>query len=260
MAHSPNGEIYAYIVGDEEAAVGDIGKVVYYLQRMNGSTAVFEPLKNSAGAVVVSGWTIQAPFEANGIELLMIVMPEYLKNTFGADEHDGMFLAVINDESDSQPYLRIGHYQGAGRVHRQSGLNYLANREVLNNFEYTLYPDSDHDGVPDNYDKFPEDPKEQFDSDKDGVGDHADAFPFNPNEQKTPTTMAWAITPTRTTITTASPMPLTPTQPCPMATIQAPALCWWVMWPKAAKPMALPAPPATAAMVKAPWWRPRCSR
>ena len=134
MAHSPNGEIYAYIVGDEEAAVGDIGKVVYYLQRMNGSTAVFEPLKTRRAPLWSAAGLYRHLSKPMALSCFMIVMPEYLKNTFGADEHDGMFLAVINDESDSQPYLRIGHYQGAGRVHRQSGLNYLANREVLNNF------------------------------------------------------------------------------------------------------------------------------
>lgn len=184
MAHSPSGEIYAYITGDDDATRGGRGIVAYYLQRMNGNTPVFEPLKNAAGVAVVSDWTIQAPFEANGIELLMIVMPEYLKSTFGADENDGMFLAVINDEFDNQPYLRIGHYQAAGRVHRESGLNYLAHRQVMDNFEYKLYPDTDRDGVPDNFDAFPNDASEQFDSDKDGVGDKKDAFPFNPAEQK----------------------------------------------------------------------------
>ncbi|HRH79086.1 MAG TPA: hypothetical protein PK129_17200, partial [Cellvibrionaceae bacterium] len=137
MAHSPNGEIYAYITGDDEVSLSAIGKVVYYRQRMNGSTPEFEPLKNAAGMAVESDWTIQAPYEANGIELLMVTMPDYLKNTFGADENDGMFLAAITDESDGTAYLRIGHYQAAGRVHRESGLNQVALKEVLDNFSYT---------------------------------------------------------------------------------------------------------------------------
>jgi|GEM_PF-1578946 len=184
MAHSPNGEVYAYLLGDEDAALGDSGKVAFYLQRMNGSAPVFEPLKNAAGVAVESEWTIQAPYEANGIELLMVTMPEYLHNTFGADDNDGLFLAVIKDTSDDKPYLRIGHYQAAGRVHRESGLNQVALKEVLDNFAFSLPPDSDGDGVADERDAFPNNPKEQFDSDKDGVGDHADAFPFNPAEQK----------------------------------------------------------------------------
>lgn len=42
--------------------------------------------------------------------------------------------------------------------------------------------DSDGDGVPDNFDTFPDDPFETDDSDRDGVGDNSDAFPSNPDE------------------------------------------------------------------------------
>jgi outer membrane protein assembly factor BamB len=43
-------------------------------------------------------------------------------------------------------------------------------------------PDGDGDGVPDDEDAFPKDPKEWADSDKDGVGDNSDAFPNDPTE------------------------------------------------------------------------------
>lgn len=183
MAHSPMGEIYAYILGPDVVSLGSTGAVAFYVQKMDGDHSLFSPLKNAAGVAVMGEWTITQPYEANGQQLLMVKMPEYLKNTFGADDNDGMFLAVIPDTSDSMPYLRIGHYQGAGRVHRESGLNQVALEEVLDNFDYQLPLDSDSDGVPDDRDAFPTDPKEQFDSDKDGVGDHKDAFPFNPQEQ-----------------------------------------------------------------------------
>ncbi len=42
--------------------------------------------------------------------------------------------------------------------------------------------DSDHDGHPDEEDRFPDDPNEWVDSDNDGVGDNSDAFPHNSEE------------------------------------------------------------------------------
>lgn len=181
MSHSPYGEIYAYIQGSAEATSGS---VAYYVQRMSGETSSFTRLKNAAGVAVESQWSIQQPYEANGVQLLMVEMPEYLQATFGASDNDGMFLAVINDKSDDKPYVRIGHYQKAGNVHRESGLNQAALDEALANFDFDLPPDGDGDGVADERDAFPEDASEQFDSDKDGVGDKKDAFPFNPNEAK----------------------------------------------------------------------------
>ncbi len=183
MTHSPYGEIYAYIQGDSDAALGATGQVAYYVQRMSGETSSFTRLKNAAGVAVESQWSIQQPYEANGVQLLMVEMPEYLQATFGASDNDGMFLAVINDKSDDKPYVRIGHYQKAGNVHRESGLNQAALDEALANFDFDLPPDADNDGVADERDAFPEDASEQFDSDNDGVGNKKDAFPFNPNEQ-----------------------------------------------------------------------------
>lgn len=42
--------------------------------------------------------------------------------------------------------------------------------------------DSDGDGVPDQFDTFPDDPLETDDTDSDGVGDNSDAFPNDPEE------------------------------------------------------------------------------
>ncbi|WP_430461500.1 hypothetical protein ACQUQU_01615 [Thalassolituus sp. LLYu03] len=42
-----------------------------------------------------------------------------------------------------------------------------------------LNTDTDHDGVRDAYDAFPEDASESVDSDSDGVGDQSDAFPYD---------------------------------------------------------------------------------
>ena len=44
--------------------------------------------------------------------------------------------------------------------------------------------DTDGDGVPDDKDAFPKDPKETKDTDGDGVGDNADAFPNDKSESK----------------------------------------------------------------------------
>ncbi|MEO1269081.1 MAG: hypothetical protein AAFX99_13350, partial [Myxococcota bacterium] len=46
----------------------------------------------------------------------------------------------------------------------------------------TTPPDRDMDGVPDDEDRFPDDPNESEDSDNDGVGNNADLFPFDPTE------------------------------------------------------------------------------
>ena len=49
-----------------------------------------------------------------------------------------------------------------------------ATRWQVANFLTAPGPDSDRDGVPDNFDAFPDDPKEWIDSDGDGIGEKAD--------------------------------------------------------------------------------------
>lgn len=183
MAHSPMGEVYAYIIGPEAVTLGSTGQVAFYVEKYDGGVPSFMPLKTAAGVAVMGEWTITQPYEANGVRLLMVKTPDYLRKTFGADGNDGMFLAVIADASDAMPYLRIGHFEAAGRIHRESGLSPTALGEVLDNFDYDLPPDTDKDGVPDEHDAFPADATEQKDSDGDGVGDHKDALPHNPDEQ-----------------------------------------------------------------------------
>ncbi|MEY4590531.1 MAG: hypothetical protein RL497_2607, partial [Pseudomonadota bacterium] len=183
MSHSPMGEVYAYIQGSDEAGLGATGQVSFFVQKYDASGLQFIPLKTALDEAVKGSWEITQPYEANGQQLLMIKMPEYLRNTFGADENDGMFLAVINDSASGKPILRIGHYQAKGRIHREAGLNMPALVEAQANFDYDLPPDADGDGVTDERDAFPNDATEQFDRDGDGVGDHKDRFPDNSQEQ-----------------------------------------------------------------------------
>ena len=49
-------------------------------------------------------------------------------------------------------------------------------------FDANETKDTDNDGVGDNGDAFPNDPKETADSDGDGIGDNSDAFPEDANE------------------------------------------------------------------------------
>lgn len=55
-------------------------------------------------------------------------------------------------------------------------VTFLITRVIANS------PDADADGVPDDFDAFPNDPTETADSDGDGIGDNADAFPADPAE------------------------------------------------------------------------------
>ena len=53
---------------------------------------------------------------------------------------------------------------------------------LMHSFDANETKDTDNDGVGDNGDAFPNDPKETADSDGDGVGDNSDAFPEDANE------------------------------------------------------------------------------
>lgn len=75
-------------------------------------------------------------------------------------------------------------------------------------------PDSDGDGVPDEEDAFPNDPKETSDRDGDGYGDNEDEFPDNPKCHKAP-----CEEPT----TTTKPAPVTTVAPVAPAPAPAPA-------------------------------------
>lgn len=80
--------------------------------------------------------------------------------------------------------------------------------------EMGLVVDTDGDGVPDEQDAFPKDPKEWKDTDGDGVGDNADDYPEDPKCQKKPC-------PAPTTTTPAAPAPVQAPAPAPAA--EAPA-------------------------------------
>ena len=58
----------------------------------------------------------------------------------------------------------------------------LTNGQSIKVIFYSNTPDSDGDGVNDDFDQFPNDANESVDSDGDGVGDNSDAFPQDGNE------------------------------------------------------------------------------
>ena len=70
--------------------------------------------------------------------------------------------------------ILIGFSLIGNGYYNQTKLNKLIN----------LYGDSDGDGIADNIDDFPDDPKENKDTDGDGTGDNEDEFPTDPDEDK----------------------------------------------------------------------------
>ena len=58
----------------------------------------------------------------------------------------------------------------------------LTNGQSIKVIFYSNIPDSDGDGVNDDFDQFPNDANESVDSDGDGIGDNSDAFPQDGNE------------------------------------------------------------------------------
>ncbi len=176
-----NGQIFAYFEGaDASGNLNTEGVITFYAKTFGGTGQNFTPLKDAMGNAIVGSWKIVAPL--GDARLLAAKLPDYLRKGFGLGDGN-LFLAPIADSSDGKTYLRIGHYQMAGTLHRESGLNQPALGDALDNFDYNPPADTDNDGVPDTSDAFPTDPKEQLDSDRDGTGDNADAFRFNPQEQ-----------------------------------------------------------------------------
>jgi len=90
-----------------------------------------------------------------------------------------------------------------------------------------IHIDTDGDGVTDDKDAFPEDPKEWQDTDGDGHGDNEDEFPEDPTQWKKTTTAT----------TTPKPPPPSPA-PAPSVVVAAPA--------PAEQAEAKPPPPAPA--------------
>lgn len=100
-----------------------------------------------------------------------------------------------------------------------------------------IHIDTDGDGVTDDKDAFPEDPKEWKDTDGDGHGDNEDEFPEDPTQ--------W----TKTTTATTTPKPPPPSPaPAPSVVVAAPAPA-----PQAKAEPSPPAPgPAPATTTVAP--------
>lgn len=161
------GEVFAYLTGsDASGAEGSTGTAAFYMSR------------HDTGALldlgVISTWTIEDPLENDSDLLIQFTLPELVNEQFDEGERpDAMIVALLADSSDSQLYVRGGHFREAGRHFYESGLNGPALEEVKGNFSYV--GDTDGDGLKDDVDT---------DDDGDGVPDDEDAFPLNKHESE----------------------------------------------------------------------------
>ncbi len=173
------GEVFAYLTGsDASGAEASTGSASFY--QYDWETDALIDLG------VVSSWTIVDPNNNDTDLLIKFTLPELVSEQFeGGDKPDAMIVALLEDTSDSQLYVRGGHFREAGRNFYESGLNSPAIEEVKGNFNYVgdtdgdgikddVDTDDDGDGVEDSEDAFPLDPSESKDTDGDGTGDNAD--------------------------------------------------------------------------------------
>ena len=173
------GQVLAYLTGtDTSGAEASTGAASFYLADWETGGLV--------NLGVSSTWTIVDPNNNDTDLLIQFTLPELVSEQFdGGDKPDAMIVAMLEDSSDSQLYVRGGHYRAAGRNFYESGLNSPAIEEVKGNFSYVgdtdgdgmtddVDTDDDNDGTPDATDAFPLDDSEDTDTDGDGIGNNAD--------------------------------------------------------------------------------------
>ena len=176
-------ELLAYLTGsDDSGAEGSTGTVSFYEWNWDSQTL-------SPTTLTPETWTINDPMDNNSDLLLQFSLNDDILAEYDVDdEADSIFLAIIDDTSDSQPYVRQGIYQAAGSVHYEAGVNSPGIEQLKVLFDYTppspdtdgdgqtddVDTDDDNDGVPDEQDAFPLDETESEDTDGDGIGNNAD--------------------------------------------------------------------------------------
>ncbi|KZZ59634.1 thrombospondin type 3 repeat-containing protein, partial [Oleiphilus sp. HI0123] len=164
--YSDEGEVFAYLTGaDTSGDEGTSGDVSFYIYDWDSES--LEALDHS------SSWTIEDPLGDDTNLVISFALPTELGKEFGDEMPDAVIASMIEDSSDSQLYVRTGHFREAGKHHYDSGLNGPAIEEVQGNFSYIPpEPDSDHDGVVDSEDNCIDVPNpDQADTGGDGVGD-----------------------------------------------------------------------------------------
>jgi hypothetical protein len=162
-----DGEVFAYLTGtDDSGAEASTGTASFY--QHDWETGGFIDLG------VISTWAIVDPNTNDTDLLIQFTLPELVSEQFdGGDKPDAMIVAMLEDASDNETYVRGGHFRAAGRDFYESGLNSPAIEEVKGNFAY--FPDTDGDGLKDDVDT---------DDDGDGVEDAVDAFPLDSSESE----------------------------------------------------------------------------
>tara|TARA_R110001592_G_scaffold258236_4_gene522042 strand:- start:15491 stop:19831 length:4341 start_codon:yes stop_codon:yes gene_type:complete len=173
------GQVFAYLTGtDTSGAETSTGVASFY--RSDWETGGLVDLG------VISTWTIVDPNNNDTDLLIQFTLPELVSEQFDeGDKPDAMIVAMLEDSSDSQLYVRGGHYRAAGRNFYESGLNSQAIEEVKGNFSYVggtggdTDTDTDSDGVNDDTDNCPTiangaNEDNQSDIDVDGFGDACD--------------------------------------------------------------------------------------
>jgi len=176
-------ELLAFLTGDDTTgAEATTGAVTFYERS-------WETGEINAVSIPAGTWTVMDPNSDDINLVLQFALPAEVEEGYDIDdEFNAVILAVINDTSDSSPYVRTGHFTAAGQDFYESGLNAPAIEEVKGNFDYTppvpdtdgdgvkddVDTDDDNDGIPDVDDAFPLDPSESVDTDFDGIGNNED--------------------------------------------------------------------------------------
>ncbi len=162
-------ELLSFLTGDDTTGAEATSGAVTFYER------IWETGEINAVSIPAGTWTVMDPNGDDTNLVLQFALPAEVEEGYDIDdEFNAVILAVINDTSDSAPYVRTGHFTEAGQDFYESGLNAPAIEEVQGNFDYTPpVPDTDGDGDKDDVDT---------DDDNDGIPDVDDAFPLNPEE------------------------------------------------------------------------------
>ena len=101
-----------------------------------------------------------------------------IKDLLGEDVYQSLFGPGGDFEGFFiKDYLLNGYTTGTSLV--IDGLKKTAQHIIKYGKTYGYDQDSDHDGIMDNSDPFPNDPLEWIDSDGDGIGNNSDEFPYD---------------------------------------------------------------------------------
>lgn len=112
---------------------GSSGTATFYLAM--GSEDVI-PVVDENGDPVTVDWVITDPLSDDTHLVLTVPLPEFFHNEFDMWFEEALVLTVVPDQATGTDVLRMGNKIGAGRVHREAGVNADALSQVKTLFGY----------------------------------------------------------------------------------------------------------------------------